>query len=299
MPQKSKRLDFDAALAKSERPRPVENVTFAELCSAYCAVAYDDADFRLRKWADGIGGRSAWAITRDMLQHCAEAMLAAGYKPSTVNRDVAQIGTIFKWAKKKRMTPPSFRSPTADFEWFDEPERIVHANEREIAKLLAGSFASKDRRFSAFVRLLHDTGARRGEVLERRWKDVDLEKRTILCQFTKTDRPRVLFFTETTAELMRRTWTRREPGALLFEGRIPGAPINYRAAWRELVEGIGRPDLHIHDLRHVAAQRLLKGGVTVGVASQILGHSSNILQRRYGHLETSALQQAALSVLGR
>ena len=299
MLRKSKRLDFDAAIVEAERPAQVVNLTFAELCAAYVAVAYDDADFRLRKWADGLGARSAWAITRDMLQHCAEAMLAAGYKPSTVNRDVAQIGTIFKWARKKRMTPPGFRSPTANFEWFDEPERIVHANEKEIAKLLAGTFASKDRRFAAFVRLLHDTGARRGEVVERRWKDVDLERRTILCQFTKTDRPRVLFFTETTAELMRRTWPKREPESLLFEGRMPGVPINYRAAWRELVEGIGRPDLHMHDLRHVAAQRLLKGGVTVGVASQILGHSSNILQRRYGHLETATLQQAALSVLGK
>ena len=41
------------------------------------------------------------------------------------------------------------------------------------------------------------------------------------------------------------------------------------------------------------------GGVTVGVASQILGHSSNILQKRYGHLETTALQEAAMSVLGK
>jgi len=108
----------------------------------------------------------------------------------------------------------------------------------------------------------------------------------------------VLFFTGSTADLMRRTWTRREPAVLLFEGRLPGVPIRYRAAWRELVAGIGRPDLHMHDLRHVAAQRLLKGGVTIGVASQILGHSSNILQKRYGHLETGVLQDAALSVLG-
>ena len=135
MLRKSKRLDFDAAIVQAERPAQVVNLSFAELCAAYVAVAYDDADFRLRKWAGGLGARSAWAITRDMLQHCAEAMLAAGYKPSTVNRDVAQIGTIFKWARKKRMTPPGFRSPTANFEWFDEPERIVHANEKEIAKL--------------------------------------------------------------------------------------------------------------------------------------------------------------------
>jgi integrase len=297
--RKSQRLDFDAALVLAAQPVEVENITFAELCAAYVAVAYDDADYRLRKWASGLGSLAAWSVEREQLQHCAEAMLAAGYKASTINRDVAQIGTIFKWAKKKRMAPPGFRSPTADFEWLDEPERIIHANEREIARLLAGSFASKDRRFAAFVHLLNDSGARRGEIEERRWKDVDLEAGTILCQFTKTDRPRVLFFGPTTAALMQRTWPRREPEMLLFEGRMPGVPINYRAAWRTLAKGIGRPDLHMHDLRHVAAQRLLKGGITVGVASQILGHSSSILQRRYGHLETATLKQAALSVLGR
>ena len=148
MLRKSKRLDFDAAIVEAERPAQVVNLTFAELCAAYVAVAYDDADYRLRKWASGLGSLAAWSVEREQLQHCAEAMLAAGYKASTINRDVAQIGTIFKWAKKKRMAPPGFRSPTADFEWLDEPERIIHANEREIARLLAGSFASKDRRFN-------------------------------------------------------------------------------------------------------------------------------------------------------
>ena len=130
MAKKSRRLDFDAALALSDRPRAVANITFAELCAAYCAVAYDDADFRLRKWAGGLGERSAWSITRDMLQHCAEAMLAAGYKPSTVNRDVAQIGTIFKWAKKKRMTPCGLPQPAADFDWLGRT-RAHRPRERE------------------------------------------------------------------------------------------------------------------------------------------------------------------------
>ena len=128
---------------------------------------------------------------------------------------------------------------------------------------------------------------------------MDLERRTITCPTTKTGRPRVLFFTEKTKELMLRTWVRRDPEALLFEGRLPGVPVNSRSAWLALTKAIGRPDLHMHDLRHVAAQRLLKGGVTVGVASQILGHSSNILQRRYGHLETATLQEAAMSVIGK
>jgi len=233
-----------------------------------------------------------------MLERCIEAMQAAGYKNSTINRDISQIGSIYKWAKAKRMAPKGFRSPTLEIMRLEEAVRIVHLSDTERRKLLAGSFAARDSRFAAFVHLLYDTGARYSELIERRWPDVDLDRGTILCHTTKTGRPRVLFFTGSTGDLMRKTWTWREPGALLFEGRLPGVPIRYRAAWRELVAGIGRPDLHMHDLRHVAAQRLLKGGVTIGVASQILGHSSAILQKRYGHLETGALQEAAMSVLG-
>jgi integrase len=299
MPRKARALDLRAAITAPERAAEVTNITFAKLCAAYIAVVYDGADLRVRKWVEAFGSTSAWEVSRDMLERCIEAMQAAAYKNSTINRDISQIGSIYKWANAKRMAPKGFRRPTLDIPRLDEAVRVVHLSDLECRKLLAGSFAARDSRFPAFVHLLHDTGARYGELIERRWADVDLERRTILCQTTKTGRPRVLFFTGSTADLMRKTWTRREPKELLFEGRLPGAPIRYRAAWRELVAGIGRPDLHMHDLRHVAAQRLLKGGVTIGVASQILGHSSNILQKRYGHLETGALQDAALSVLGK
>lgn len=81
---------------------------------------------------------------------------------------------------------------------------------------------------------------------------------------------------------MRRVWPKRNPDDLLFEGRRRNHPINYRCAWEELTTAIGRPDLHQHDLRHHRAAELLKSGTTLGVAAQVLGHSSLILQRRYG-----------------
>ena len=80
---------------------------------------------------------------------------------------------------------------------------------------------------------------------------------------------------------------------LLFESRRrPGQPTDYRRQWYELTAAIGRPDLHMHDLRHHRAAELLKAGNTIAVAAQVLGHSSLILQRRYGHLETATLRAA-------
>jgi site-specific recombinase XerD len=77
----------------------------------------------------------------------------------------------------------------------------------------------------------------------------------------------------------------------VFVGRT-GKPCKFLKAWRNLKAAIGRPDLHVYDLRHVVAARLLRSGATLGVASQVMGHSSLIMHRRYGHLETQSLRAA-------
>lgn len=269
-------------------------MTFAELAKAYCAVQFDGADLRLRKWIDAFGNESAWGITSRQISLAAEAMMQSGlYKASTVNRDTSTIGTLYKWAIRRHLAPAGFVSPTIGLQRYEEAIRRVHISDAEIAAILDGAKAFSDRRFAVLVRLAIETGARRGELRERIWRDVDLKTRTITVEETKTGRPRTLFFSEATAELMDRVWTKPSPDELLFGSRLnPGRPIDYRRQWMTLVAAIGRPDLHLHDLRHHRAAELLKAGNTIAVAAQVLGHSSLILQRRYGHLETATLRAA-------
>lgn len=286
------KVDLRQAMAQVAQKVATE-MTFAELARAYCAVQFDGADLRLRKWVECFGSESAWAITTQQLAIAAEALLQSGlYKPSTINRDTSTIGTVYRWAIRRHLAPLGFVSPTVALIRFEEDIRRVEIKDEEIQKLVAGAMAFKDRRFAVYVRLVMETGARRGEVRERRWGDVDLDGRSITVMDTKTERPRVLFFSEETAQLIRRVWPHRDPGGLMFEGRRKGYPINYRRAWEDLTKAIGRPDLHLHDLRHHRAAELLKAGTTIAVAAQVLGHSSLILQRRYGHLENAALRAA-------
>jgi integrase len=102
----------------------------------------------------------------------------------------------------------------------------------------------------------------------------------------------VLHFRDETAALIRRVFQKRAADQLPFEGRVPGQPICFRKAWLTAVREVGLPDLHMHDVRHAAAAGLLRAGVTLGVAAQVLGHSPQVLARRYGHLETGALRKA-------
>ncbi len=288
-----KSIDLRAALARAPNPLPSVDITFAELANAYVAAHLNGGELMLRKWIDLLGHQSAWAVDPNDLARAGVVMIDQGYSPSTVNRNLSQIGSLYRWAKRRLLTPPGFVSPTLSQYRYEEPIRRVSLSEDEVARLLAAAIAVSDRRFSVLIHLLVETGARRGEIIQLRWKNINFETCSIELLHTKTDQPRVLFFTEKTAQLMQRVWPHRKSEAMLFESdRAPGAALNYKRRWDALRSAIGRPDLRLHDLRHYRAKQLIESGSTLAVAAQALGHSSLILHRRYGHLENAAIEQA-------
>jgi integrase len=292
----TRKIDLKAALNHQEQTQQVAaDLLFTELCRAYSSTHYDGSDLQLRKWIDLFEGRVAWSITSEELDRAGVAMIEHGYAPATVNRNISQIGSLYKWAARRRIVPAGFRSPTLGMVRYDEDLRRVELSDEEVAKLLDGANAIKDRRFAVLIRLLVDTGARRGEVLDRNWGQVDMDRREILAPTTKTGMPRVLFFSEETKAFMERVWTQQEmenESVMLFESkRVAMQPISFKRHWLWLVASIGRPDLRMHDLRHHRAKQMLDKGAPIAVAAQALGNSSQILARRYGHLETSSMKR--------
>ena len=274
--------------------QPPANLTLAELVRAFSVAHCDQTDLRLRKWVQAFGHESAWVLTPERLEVAAQAMLEHGYKPATVNRDLSSLGSCYRWAREKRLSPRGFRSPTLSVRRYEEGIRRVHVEPQQLEMIRQRSLAFRDRRFGVFVSLLIDSGARKGELLERNWSEVDLERCEILAPVTKNGTPRVLHFRPQTRDLILRVYpqSQRRPEALLFEGKVPGQSINFRSAWRICVAEAGLPELHMHDVRHAAAARLLRSGVTLAVAAQVLGHDPAVLARRYGHLETATLRKA-------
>ena len=284
---------FNLAEALSQAPEHfTTEFTFGELIDAYQAVHLDDTQCRLKKWTEAFGTESAWSIASDKLEIAAQAMIEHGYSPATANRDLSSIGSVYKWAKGKRFSPRGHVSPTINIRRFEESIRRVHLEPQQVENMKKLALAFEDRRFGAFVHLLFDTGARKSEILNRTWADLDLDRREILAPMTKNGTPRVLFFSEQTAMLIKRVFIPRPSQCLLFEGRVPNSPIDYRASWRKLRQEVGIEDFRIHDARHVSAANLLRAGVTLPVASQVLGHDPAVLARRYGHLETRVLKSA-------
>lgn len=288
------RINLRVALDTQHYKTSSVQMTFGELARAYLATHYNGADMQLRKWIDLLETRSAWEVGADELALSGIAMINNGYAPGTVNRNFSQLGSLYRWAKQQRLTPVGFTSPTLCQHRYEEPMRHIFISDEEVQRLINGAASHSDRRFQVLIRLLAETGSRFSEIAQRRWKDFDLQAGSIEVLHTKTKKARMMFFSQTTAELMQRVWTNRPPGELLFESeKTKGAVLSYRKPWNKLRKAIGREDFNMNDFRHHRAKLLIESGSTLAVASQTIGNSSLILYRRYGHLESQAMQAAA------
>jgi integrase len=136
------------------------------------------------------------------------------------------------------------------------------------------------------------TGMRRGEILKMKWKDVDIRLGTIRVpeENSKTKRER---FIPIDANLAAELDSIEKKGDHVFFNPETGKNIvEIKRAFKTALKAAGIEGLHFHDLRHLAAYRLVK--VTdVVTASKILGHASIQMTMRYVH-PTDADKRAAV-----
>ena len=169
------------------------------------------------------------------------------------------------------------------------------------------------------------TGARRGEVLALRWRNVDLDSGTIRIvesleqtgarlrfKPTKTDRARAVTLPSYAVEELRRLKREqaenllalgvRQTGDMLACARRDGAPLQPQSLTHEFPRFLARlgpdfPRVRFHDLRHSHATQLLLTGVHPKVAQERLGHSTvTTTLDLYSHV-TATMQEDAASRL--
>lgn len=196
-----------------------------------------------------------------------------------------------------------------------EPPKVTHEEveiftQAEIKKILDylqnPTTTSRLRRHYAFILLAATTGARLGELLSLRWKNVDTKENTIKIVSTLQalpGRPPEDMPTKTAAGRRYITIPERVTAALLAlkkSGKIlymdkqdyvfrtragtPFLPSNMRRAWSVILKGAEVNYKKFHCLRHTHATQLLSGGVPLLEVCKRLGHSkpSHTLNL-YGH----------------
>jgi integrase len=154
------------------------------------------------------------------------------------------------------------------------------------------------------VLLALDTGARQGELLRLRWADLDLKAKTILVRKAKSHRPRNLRMPERLQALLSTRSAARgtatDPNDLLFadligtDGRLKAWP---HRQFKTAAAAAGFPSLRFHDLRHLTAINLVRGGLDLPAIQATLGHTSLQSTFRYAEYADGSAAERAAAVL--
>ena len=139
------------------------------------------------------------------------------------------------------------------------------------------------------------TGARRGELLNLRWADVDLKARRLTFRVTKNGDSRTVPMTDTLREALQTLPRSLDAEAHVFPERDPQVLTR---SFARLVGRLGLKDLRFHDLRHDAASTLTMAAVPQRTIMAILGHRDPRMTMRYQHVSPDHLRDAVQALDG-
>jgi integrase len=174
----------------------------------------------------------------------------------------------------------------------DNARRAAHASankwRRERGYAEWASYNTYTDYVAPLVLLAVNTGLRRGELLQLRWRDLHLQRRilTVRGDGPKTRQTRdVPLNSEATRVLKAWRPTVVEPGWCVFGGSTESTPLGaVKKAWHGALQAAAVTSFRFHDLRHTFASKLVMAGVDLNTVRELLGHKSLAMTLRYAHL---------------
>jgi integrase len=212
--------------------------------------------------------------------------------PYRGNRTIALLSKMFSLAVRWKLRTDN---PVKGIERNDEAKRKRYLTEPELERLKKALTEHDDRVAADVFRFLLLTGARRGEVLQARWRDFDLDKGIWVkpAHTTKTRSTHVVPLSPPALALLKaREKARDRSDDHVFPGRHSGHRVEVKSNWRRVCAAAKISGLRVHDLRHSFASVLASDGVGLPVIGALLGHTQSSTTQRYAHLVDSVLRSA-------
>jgi integrase len=156
------------------------------------------------------------------------------------------------------------------------------------------------------VAFLIYTGARKREVLEVKWSDINFDQSYWKISKNKSNKVRHVPLSEGAIETLSavrdkstcQQWgVRVSEDDFIFANPSTGKPFSsFFYSWDKARIQAGMPDLRVHDLRHSFASFLVNAGRSIYEVQELLGHADIKTTSRYAHLSRESLK-AAVSVV--
>jgi len=233
-------------------------------------------------------GYRADKITTDKIKDFIRDRQEVGISNSGINGSLAALRRMF-WIQVQetrfpRNLVPHFPmlkkdKPRTDFLTADQYRALLEEMPADLKPLLTVAYY---------------TGARRSELLRRRWTDVDLEAGTITFRNTKNNEDRTVPLVPEALGALQ-TLRGQAPDAQFVFVRANGEPVrDFRRAWKNALQRAGLKGRKLfHGLRRGVTTGLAEAGVPEQIAMAFTGHKDIATHRNYRQLLQNSLRDAA------
>jgi len=246
----------------------------------YSGIHPKEQQSKLKFWLSAIGDKPLSEVVTTDISLSLDG-LSKNFSNATVNRYKAAISVVFSYACRQYGLPinpvKNIRSKP------ENNERIRFLSDDERARLFKACKASQWSKLHLLVLMAITTGARKSELLNLTFSDIDFERQTAYVQTSKNGQPRVLPLTnEVLAELNK---FKSQEASLIFNSELkPDRPMCFTKQWKKALVQAEIKDFRYHDLRHSCASLLAQSGASLLEIAEVLGHKQIQVTKRYSHL---------------
>ena len=240
---------------------------------------------RLSRFLEEKGIVRLRGITSELMEEYKSSTLQTSSK-ATFNHDLELIKAMLNKAVEWRCLNDH---PLKHFQKLknDNAREVRYLTVEEIDKLLAIA----DPFMQKVVRILLNTGMRRGELFFLEWEDIDFQNKLIKVQ----SKPETGFHPKSyksrsipmNADVEKILMDLPQRGKYIFDNgqnQPLHADIWYWRHLNEILKRAGIRNASLHTLRHTFASYLVMSGVDLRTVQKLMGHSTIKVTERYSHL---------------
>jgi integrase len=201
----------------------------------------------------------------------------------SVNIEMSTLSNFFNYCIERELL---IKNPCTGIYKLNVLSRIKTLSDDDIEKLIN---AATNKLTKDIITFLIYTGARIGEALNLKWDDIDFKSEVIQMRGTKTKTDRFIPISDQLKEVI---FNIDKNSGYLFSYKDGAKIKSIRTSFKTACRNAGIKDLHIHDLRHVFASKMVMNGTSLYITGELLGHKSMQMTKRYSHLIPDTLKKA-------
>jgi integrase len=209
--------------------------------------------------------------------------------PTTANRVIAMASSLFGYATELKLYKGA--NPAHGIKKFPETKRDRFLQSDELPAFFKALAEEPNDTLRDYFLLSLLTGARRSNVQEMEWQQINFDRAEWRIPTTKNGEPQTVTLSAEALEILR---NRQDCNPIwVFPGTgATGHLVEPKKAWRRVLDRAGIDNLRIHDLRRTLGSWQAKTGASLAIVGKSLNHKSPSTTAIYARLDLDPVRES-------